>query len=155
MRTFPAAVRTQMEAPETEEVFLVLLTIEGPGYLGRFVNNNQDVTSSGRTFLAYPFDIALPVEDDERQPEATIRIDNVAGEILDAIRALDDAPYVTIELVRAAAPDAALITVNMLRLRSIEVSAAVIQGRLAIDNVLFQQYPAGQYTPAEWPGLFA
>lgn len=156
MRNFPADVRTEMEAPQTAEVFLVLLTIAADGFaLGRFVNNNEDVVSRGETFLAFPFELAMPTDDDERVPEATLRIDNIAGEVLDALRGLDTAPEVVLEMVRAADPDEILLAVPFLRLRQVSIDAAVLTGKLAIDNVLFQQYPADDYTPAEWRGLFS
>ena len=66
MRTLSTAARRAIFEPETDEVFLVLLTITGVGLATplRFVNNSSDVVSAGSTYLAYPFQISLP---DERE----------------------------------------------------------------------------------------
>lgn len=155
-RFLPAAARTSLEAPSSADAFLVLAAIldSDRTVLLRVAANNEAIISRGMTFTAYPFGLALPNEDDQQQPVATVTIDNVDPAILLTLRGLDEPPQMLLEVVRAADPDAVLMATPLMTLRGLDITPAAITGKLSPDNSYFLEYPAASYTPQAWPGLF-
>ena len=62
------ALTPHINLPEIDVAFLHLLTITAQGDVIRLVNNNEDIVSRGDTFSAYPFMLALPVDDGINKP---------------------------------------------------------------------------------------
>ena len=55
--------------------------------------------------LALPFEVVLPDDADARAPRAQLRIDNTSLEVIVALRGLVDPLGVTLQILRASAPD--------------------------------------------------
>lgn len=144
-------------AQETDEVFLVLLTINHVSFTEpiRVVNNTETITSRGNAFTAYPFQVTLPDEDDQKQPQVRLSIQNASQEIMAAIRnaGLDDITVV-VEVVRAAAPDTLEIALPQFLLRNVQADVASISGDLVLEDLTKEGFPTGRFTPAYFPGLF-
>lgn len=155
-RSLTASLRGAMYAQDTDDVFLVLLTLSHPSFSPpiRVVSNTEDVVSRGETFVAYPFDIVMPDEQDRSLPRATLSIDNVSKEIGQAIRLIDSPVVVTIEAVRAEDPDTVEVAFSNFLLRSVRVDAGSVSGELEMEDLSREPYPSGHFTPAEFPGLF-
>lgn len=152
----PTSLRRALFAQETEEAFIVLLTIDHANLLTpqRFAHNTVDFISRGETYLAYPFEIDLPGQDPERPPRVTLRIDNVSREIVLTLRQIQSAPTVTMEVVMASTPDNVEAGPYEFTLRSVDGDAFLIEGELSFEDILNDAYPAGDFTPATHPGLF-
>jgi len=155
-RTLTLATRQAVNAAETEEVFLVLLTITVAGSAQpiRVVNDHANLVSRGQTFAGFPFEIELPGETEDSVPTVRLRIDAVDRSVIAAIRAASGDVDASIEVVRAAAPDTVEAGPFRLRLTRCDYDALVIEGELASEDVLNEPFPAGQYIPADYPGLF-
>lgn len=155
-RTLTIAARRALAAPETDEAFLILLTIsaEGLGAPIRVVNDGQGITSRGELFVAYPFELDLPGDDADSVPSVKLRIDNVHREIVASLRALERPPRVAIEVVRAAAPDVVEAGPFHMTLRMAEYDAPSVEGELVFEDVLNARYPADAFVPSDYPGLF-
>ena len=67
-RNLTPDTRRALNAPETAEIFTVLLTIAHPDLDVpiRVCDGGADVTSRGDTFAAYPFALALPEDEEGR-----------------------------------------------------------------------------------------
>lgn len=147
---------TGAQATSSEIIFLALLTFSLPGYDPlRLCNNTVDITSRGEVFTAYPFQIVLPNDDSERLPSVQLRIDNVAGEIMEYIRSLPQAPTLLLEIVTNVNFDVVERSVGFLKLENVSYNAIEVTGALTLDNFLTRRFPAGDYDPAQFPAIFA
>ncbi len=155
-RTLSQAARQAVNAQETDEVFLLLLTLDHEDLAVpiRVVNNTEDVVSRGDTFIAYPFEIALPDEDPDSVARVTLRIDNVDREIVKNLRAISSPLSVGLEVVMAASPDTVEAGPFNMTLVSAEYDALTVTGELAFEDVLNEPFPGHSYVPSEYPGLF-
>lgn len=141
---------------ETDDVFLVLLTIDHTDINPpiRVVNNNEDITSNGNVFVAYPFDIQLPDSMEDSPPRARLVIDNISREIAQAIRNISTPATVLIEIIRAADPDTIEMTFATFNLKNVKWDVFKVSGDLVMENMEIEPFPAGQFSPAYFPGLF-
>jgi hypothetical protein len=154
-RTLSATAVASLNAQETGEVWLILLTIahaDLPTPI-RVVNNNEDITSRGNLFQAFPFEIVLPGEDPDSPPRATIRIDNIDRSIVALLRSISSAPSVTIEIILASQPNTVEIAYSSLALRNVRYDAATVEGELFFEP-LFNEPITATMTPSRFPGMF-
>lgn len=150
----PAALQSAF-AQETEEVWLVLLTMTHaslPDSL-RFVSNFASVTSRGQVYIAFPFEIEFPDQDADNSGEARVTIDNVDRQIVQTIRDISSPPEVTLEVVMASSPDVVEAQFTGMVLRNVEYDAARVRGTLRFEDIMTEPVSV-QMTPARFPGLF-
>src|SRR5579885_2175455 len=88
-RALSLAARQAVNAQETGEVFLLLLTLDHDELAApiRVVNNTVDIVSRGNTYIAYPFQLELPAEDADQISSVRLSIDNVDRTIVQSLRA--------------------------------------------------------------------
>jgi hypothetical protein len=155
-RVLSAAALRASYSQETGEVFLVLLTISHASLATplRFVNNMTNIVAGGQTYVAFPFDIALPDEREDQLPRVTLTIDNVDRQIVQALRGLKTPPTVTLNVVLASTPDTVEAGPFDFTLKSGEYDALVVTGTLAFEDVLSEPYPADAFSPQWFPGIF-
>jgi hypothetical protein len=147
------ALTPTINLPETNVAFLHLLTITAASDVIRVVNNDEPVVSRGQTFDPYPFSLALPVSDGEKQPELLLNIDNVDQRLVRAIRELLTPPTVLFEMVLSVSPDVPERAIDFLRADSINYDAMSIQFRLRPNNILARKFPSSTYSPARYRDL--
>ena len=157
-RSTSTTLRNAVFAPETGEVFLLLLTIQhadigSPDTL-YFVNNYEDVTSNGDVYTAYPFLIDLPADIEDQLPQVELVIDNVDRSIIETIRTLTGPPAVTLSVVLADSPNTVEAGPFEMTLRTAEWDALTIRGNLQPQDILNEPYPGDAYTPQDFSGLF-
>jgi hypothetical protein len=155
-RNLTAGTRRALYAPETAEIFTVLLTIAHPDLEEpvRVCDGGTDVTSRGERFVAYPFALALPEDEDGRAPRARLSIDNVERGIVEAVRRLTSSPFVTVEIIRRAAPDVVEARFEDFRFTDISYDSQVVEGDLTVEDFTAEPYPAACFSPGLFPGLF-
>lgn len=155
-RALTLAARQSLTAAETDEVWLILLTIaaEGLSQPIRVVNDRADLFSRGARYVAYPFEIALPGDDGETVARVTLRIDNVDRQIVEAMRRATGVPGLTLEVVRRAAPDVVEAGPFDLAVVEVRADALTVEAECVFEDVLGLAFPAAQYTPSDYPGLF-
>lgn len=155
MRTLTSTAVSSIHAQETGEVWLVLLTISHSTLATpiRVVNNNEDITSRGNLYQAFPFEIVLPGQDPDSLPKAMLRFDNVDRTAITTIRSVEGPPNVTIEVILASQPDTVEISFPNLTLRNVKYDASIIEGELLFEN-LFSEPITYSMTPSRFPGLF-
>lgn len=101
-----------------------------------------------------PFQISLPSDFEDSAPRAKITLDNVSRELTAAVRTLDSPPSVTIEMVMASSPDTVEAEFPGFDLSDIDGDVMTISGTLSIDLLVLEPFPAGVFTPGQFPGLF-
>jgi len=155
-RPLTLAALKAVNAQETDEVFLVLLTIAHDSLIQpiRVTSDSVETLSRGDSFVAYPFDLSLPEDSEALTAMAHLSIDNVDRTIIAAMRGLQDSPALTVEIVRAAEPDTVEAVFPDFRLSEIQYDAATVTGILTIEDFTAEPYPAAVFAPAGFPGLF-
>lgn len=145
-----------LNAPETGEAFLILLTLSHTDLAAplRVSSDHIDTESRGDTFLAFPFELTLPDDEDNKSPRARLVIDNVDRSIVRAVRQLTSSPTVLIEIVRAADPDTVEARFEDFRFTNISYDSQVVEGDLTIEDFTSEPYPAASFSPSLFPGLF-
>lgn len=148
--------RGDMFASEADEGLLVLLTIDHDDLAEpiRVVANNENVTSNGNEFIAYPFEIILPTSSPDAPPRAQLTIDNVTREIAQTIRQISSAPTVLIEVVRTDDFDSIEFSFPQLNLKNVRWDAGQVSGDLVSEDLQLEPYPADTFVPSNFPGLF-
>lgn len=155
-RTLSVGARQAMFAADGGDVFVILLTFAHTQLSEpiRVSSDSEDTVSRGQVFVAYPFDLTLPDDDESRAPRARLVIDNVDRQIVATLRGLATSPVLTLEIVRAAAPDVVEAVFHDFRLRNVRYDSHVIEADLTIEDFTAEPYPAGSFCPSLFPGIF-
>ena len=155
-RTVSGLTRQALYAAETEETFLILLTLTHPDLIVpiRVTSDAVATVSRGNDFVPFPFDLVLPDDQENRAPRARLAIDNIDRQIVIAIRTLSSAPTVLMEIVRAADPDAVEAQFLDFRLTNVSYDAQRVEGNLTIEDFTAEPFPAATFSPSLFPGLF-
>ncbi len=158
---------------DSDDPLVVLMTITHPT-LSEPVRISSDATkfiqldsetqepiygtvSRDNTYYALPFRFILPdqPETTDSSVRATLAIDNVNRDYTDLIRNVDVSPTLTIELCFASAPDTIIETLPVMMIEDIEYDVRTINLQLTIDDPRVQTFPALQFYPSRFPGLFS
>lgn len=155
-RTVSGLTRQALYAAETGEAFLILLTISHPQLVApiRVTSDGVDTSSRGNSFIAFPFELVLPDDQESKSPRARLIIDNIDRQIVSAVRSLTSSPNILIEIVRAAAPEVVEAQFIDFKLVNISYDSHVVQGDLTLEDFTAEPFPAGSFSPNLFPGLF-
>lgn len=165
-RTLSLTLRRAMNAQETGEVPVVLLTISHPSFpdIARLSSDpttrlseaplKYGTVSRGQTFIFAPFSTALPDDVDQRAPTARFMIENVSRDLVETIRSVSTPATASIELVLASSPDDVEMEFPAFDIRSANYNANIMTLELSIDALTDEPYPAGNFDPSAFPGLF-
>lgn len=148
--------RQALYAAQTEDAFFVLLTMDHPGLTEpvRVTSDAVDTLSRGMVFVAFPFSIVLPDDDERRSPRARLVIDNIDRTIVQTVRSLVTPPVLTIEVIRAADPDTVEAVFTDFRLANVVYDSCVVEADLCVEDFTMEPFPANSFTPSLFPGLF-
>lgn len=89
------------------EAFLILLTISH-AHLEvpiRLTSDAVNTTSRGNSFIALPFEPVSPDDQESKTPNASLIINDIDGQVFQAVRNLTSSPNILIEFVRVTAPE--------------------------------------------------
>ncbi len=154
----PAQLRAVL-AQETEEVFLMCLTIQHPSFTApyRLVTDMKPLVRAAGTFEPFAFTLTLPTQDDDSQAQVQMTIDNVDNRILQSVRNLPAGyrPDLTVEVVTASEPDSLVAGPLDFKMLSISYDESSINATIGFeDDILNTAIPGDNYTPTNSPGLF-
>jgi hypothetical protein len=143
-------------APETEKVFLHLLTIEtSGGAILRFVDNNRNIASRGNEFDAAGFTVILPEQTDNAPRSCRLAIDNTDLSIFQTIKqAAGMDVIVTVCVIMADTPDVYERGPLKYRLRNVRATKETIEGELYDFYLNDRKFPRDTYTPEDFQGMF-
>ena len=120
----------------------------------RIVDNTVPITSRGQVYNPFPFDIVLPSDDGQSIPSLTLTIANVDADLARVFRAQLDPPFVKVEVISSKYPDEVERALDYLVLRSFQMDGMKIVCHLEVANIMSRVFPASEYNPSEFPGLF-
>ena len=162
-RTLGSAVTAGMYAQQSAVVLLDVIEIDhddldAPILL---VRNTEDISVGGETYTACGITITPPAEKDSGVPRAQIEISNPLRALTPTIRTLSGDLWMTLKRVSvtdAAADPPEFDTVEQvylpLRLLNLTYDSKKIRGQLTFSTGDQNQFPAGQFTPQDFAGLF-
>lgn len=154
--TLSTEMKAALFQQETDEVFLTLLTLSHEDLAATIylVDNTENITSNGIVFTAFPFRFTLPMNDPKQPPRATIEIDNIDRQIVTAIRMIQEPPTVSLEIIRAVAPDVIEVSLTDFVMTDVRYNALTVSGTLSYENFLQEPYPGDDFVPSTFPGIF-
>lgn len=157
-RAVSAPVKAGMLAQATEEGLITLLEITHADLPApvRLSTDRVDTVSNGATWIAFPFELVLPDEQEGRPPAGELRIANVSREITLWLRQLGSAPDCTIRLVRLDDPETVEAEFAGLRFQEPQWSSTEPDIRIRLESAGrgAGRFPAGRFDPSGFPGLF-
>lgn len=116
--------------------------------------NTENVVHDGNVYVATHFEVILP-EISNRSPQGTsVVLDNVDLRLVGLLRSITQPLSVTLRVVLASQPDVIEMEFTDLVLREANWDVSKITGRLASEDPLNQAFPAHQYDPRSFQGLF-
>lgn len=154
-RTLSSTATASINAQETSEIWLALITLSHPDVETplRFVNNNEIIMSGGEIFLPFPFELIFPDQTDESPGEARIVIDNIDRSIVNFIRSIFGPPKVTIQVVLASSPGTIEAEFADMSLRNVTYDKKTVSGVLKFDDIVIEPVTV-EMTPQRFPGQF-
>jgi len=159
MRNVTDAFIAACNAPQTEEGFFVLVTIDHPNLPGPIYLNNSgaNIISRGMTFLACPIQPTISDDSDDRPPQAKLILDNVDRDLVGVIReaAADGiALTVTLEIIKATDPDTVEQALTDFEMKDVMYNSLTIEGTLSLEGLFAEPACAYTFSPTYCPGLF-
>lgn len=166
-RSISNALKRAIFAPEVNETFVILLTIDHPDLSEplRISSDNKEeffiddvktrgIVSNGNYFIYYPMVISLPNSGEEIISSFTIQIDNVNQEVMRTIRQLNTPPTATLQVVTASDPNTIEIELPGFTLVNVEADSFVISANLTLKTFTGEPFPGGQMLPSNFRGVF-
>lgn len=150
--------RGEMFASESDDGLLVLLTLTHPELDPpiRVVNDHEDLTSRGNSFVGLQFRISLPGVDTQSPLRARLTIDGVSQQIMEQARRItSDPPRVLIEVVRLSDPEVVEMSYPNMQLQNVRPDGLRVSGDLIFADLATQSFTYINFTPGIFPGLFA
>ncbi|HDR9585263.1 TPA: DUF1833 family protein [Burkholderia stabilis] len=121
----------------------------------RFVNDNRDIVSNGRRYIACAFQFVWPDDQDQQAPAAQLSISNIGG----GLGAFFERTHggkgtrITARQIMRSNPDFVEDELR-LDLRNIEVTMQAVTGQLGYTRILDIPGTAYTYRPETAPGIF-
>ena len=150
--------KRELVRDETAAVFLYLLKLEAEGISPLyFVDNTEEVTSNGITYIPCAFKCVLPEQnDDGTSKPCRIEIDNVDRRIAEiAEETVSTQITLTVSVVIAQNPDVAETGPLRFILRNVNISKETVQAELYDFYIYDRNLPGLRYAPQDFPGLSA
>ena len=167
MRTVSDTFRAAMFGQETDELPVLLLTITHPDLetTWRLSSDNKDLfdaeeqlrgtLSRGEQFAFFPMEVSLPEEGEDASNVIQITVDNVGRKMTTLLKSTVTPAAVTIEIVLASAPDDVECEFPDFELVSADVDVGNVVLSLTVDTMASEPYPADNFTPSAFGGLWA
>lgn len=114
-------------------------------------------TGATADFVSMAFDVLPPGTDHEGPTEGRVRVDGVSGTLFswfEAVSAASGTISVTYRVYRSDVRFEPGEVISGLRMRQVTMTATVIEGTLAFEEVASQHFPRATYTIEEYPGLY-
>jgi hypothetical protein len=164
MRNLSDAMKEALFAQQTNEAYMMLVTIDHDSLAvpirittDPYEDIGDDVLgviSRSQEFVALPFELTWPNEDEDQSPVSRVRIDNISREIVAAVRNINSPADFTVEIVTATDPNTVEASLVGFQLRNVRYDAFVVEGDLTIEIFDQEPFPSGRFDPARFPGLF-
>ena len=166
-RSISGTTLAAMLAQETGEVICTALLIEHDDLTDdiRVTDNGEAVTFGGNAYQAFPYEITLPFDQDDRPPEARLELDNIGLMTDDGaatwspteiVRTLTGPIDVTIYVIRATTPASSVVEITFpsMKLYSVDWDDFTLGGALSYKPLVSEPFPGHTMTPSRFPTVF-
>ena len=157
-RSLSLLARQSLTAQETDVVWVALIEIKLASLSRSLIfcsPSNTNITHTSTTWTAFPFELTLPDERDDKPPRVTITIDNIDRQVMAAVRPLKTAPTIDLSIVTSADNFAAKeIGPLVFTLQDINVTAQTLTATLEYESILSEAYPATRFDPVQFSAIF-
>jgi len=130
------------------------VTVSGPGFEYRLVNNTRDIVSNGKVYSAFPMKIRLPTDDGENAREFQMEFDNASLLLVRAFRSITEPADCRLDMILGSMPDVVQISQADLKIQTITYDSKKITAKVVLDNFLTVAATSERYTPSLYPGMF-
>ncbi|MCA9344987.1 DUF1833 family protein [Candidatus Saccharibacteria bacterium] len=161
-RSVTQDVRSAIYARETDQAIIMLLTFDHddldepirltPDPYETLSSGSKGVISNGLEYTQLPMEVILDNEDENVFPTVRIKIDNIAREIIQAIRSINTPPKVSLNIVMSSNVNVSLRQITDFELINVTWDAFVIEGELTVERLSDEPF-GGLITPTDFPGL--
>jgi hypothetical protein len=158
-------------SPDADKDLIILLTISSRdasgtlsttrlanNYLQRISETADDivygVVSRSQNYFFIPFNFTLPTEEETGAPRCKVSIFDVTRILIPLVRNIVGAPSVKIEVVLSSTPNTVEIDFGTFLLSGITYNADSISGDLMVESLAQEPFPAHNFTPSYFAGLF-
>lgn len=144
-----------MFAQQTSEIFLTCIKLTSGIIIRHFVNDTQDLLRGSITYVGYPFQINLPSDVGDEQPQVQLILDNIDQELIRIVRGLTIAPTATLDVVLRSTPTVVEAGPYTFKVKSVQYDVNTITFQLGYEVELLD-LPANKWriTPQTVPGTF-
>lgn len=143
-------------APETDSVFLTILTIyvDDEVFL-RLVDDRQDIVSNGNTYTACSFTAILPDQSSDGNKTCKLQIDNTDVSIYKIIKqAINHKITCDVAVILSSSPDIYEQGPLHFVLRNIVTNKNTITGDLYDIYIQDRKASVLTYSPEDFPGMY-
>lgn len=170
LSSLSAAAVKAMFSSETEESIIMLLTIYDPAtnlpvirladnYTKRISETADEVlygvTSRTDDFVFLPMQVSLPTEQDTGSPSCSIILNYVTPEAVEIVRTqLTKPTKLLIEIVLASSPNTVEASFPGFYITSATYNSESISFDVSMISYAVEPFPAFNFTPSYFPGLF-
>lgn len=159
-RSLSAALKRQLFTPWRDQSVRALITVDHAEFDEpyRFCSGDprefESLVSNGETYIVFPFQLTI-LSDDDQEPRAMLRIQNVDDRIGSTLLALpDDAVSVSVQIVMTDTPDVVEYSAINLELVDIEINAMMVSGRIVSRGAQGEPSPGRVLTQKISPVFF-
>lgn len=157
-----SALTEAVNAQDASLVVCMAITVEHASLATplRFTSNGEDIVIGGDTYTALAMEVEKPSEVEEGVPTCALVLDNTDQSLTPLLRSISGELTVTVQEVRctnrAATPPVFAVEITYLPFTLSEVDLDENSARLSLtyDNGLNTEFPADDFTPTDFPGLF-
>lgn len=156
-RPYSKAYKSTISRVSADEAALIALQIDHPALSEpvRVINDTQDLRINGKLFVACPFSVTLPADQERTIPKATLTVDNVGRELMYWIETSGGGKgaKATFMQVMRSRPDLIEWQTTM-SLENVNCTFEQVTGQLGYTNIAQRPAIALQYRPDSAPGVF-
>lgn len=156
-RPYSSQYKSTLAKVSAEEAPLVLLEINHPALSEpvRVVNDTQDLTSNGHTFIACPFRYVLPDDFENQLPKARLVVDNIGRDLMYWIETSGGGAGSAVKMMQVmrSRPDTIEWSISM-NLYNVQATMQEVSAELGFENLFAKPAISLQYRPDNSPGIF-
>jgi hypothetical protein len=156
-RTYSAQYKSTLAKVSGEETPRILLQIDHPELSSpiRVINDTINLTSNGFEYIAFPFEVTLPDDFENKLPKATLSISNVGKDLMFWIESTagGQGSTATFSQVMRSRPNQIEWSISM-SLFNVLATNMDVSAELGFENLFAKPAVSIQYRPTNSPGLF-
>jgi hypothetical protein len=156
-RTYSAQYKSTLAKVSGEETPRILLQINHPALTNpiRVINDTLNLTSNGFEYIAFPFEVSLPDDFENKLPKATLSINNVGKDLMFWIESTagGQGSTATFSQIMRSRPNQIEWSITM-SLFNVMATNLDVSAELGFENLFAKPAVSIQYRPTNSPGLF-